>query len=124
MKRIEEIEARRKEILKEMGQIKSMKRGTLTEQYLKVRHRGKKEPVLRGPYYVLSRHAGGGTVSRRVSLKELSKVRRELEEAKRFRELCREFEELTEELGLLVGRADEDGREKKRLNSRLRRTSR
>jgi len=114
MKRIEEISARRKEILKEMGRIKSLKRGTLTEQYLKVRHLGKKEPVLRGPYYVLSRHEEGRTVSRRVSLKELAEVRAELSAGKRFRELCREYEELTEELGLLFGVEAEDGEEKKR----------
>jgi len=114
MKRIEEIEARRKEILKEMGGIKSMKRGSLTEQYLKVRHRGKKEPVLRGPYYVLSRHAKGRTVSCRVSLKELREVRAELSAGKRLRALCREYEELTEELGFLVGGESEAGEEKKR----------
>ena len=49
MDRIKEIEKRRKEILREMGGIRSMRRGSINEQFLKVRHKGKKEPVLRGP---------------------------------------------------------------------------
>lgn len=67
MDRVKEVEKRRREILKEMGGIRSMRRGSVNEQFLKVPQKGKKEPVLRGPYYVFSRfEKGKGTKSYRL----------------------------------------------------------
>jgi hypothetical protein len=121
MDRIEKIEARRREILWEMGEIRSMRRGTLNEQYLRVAHKGKSEPVLRGPYYVLSRQEGDKTVSRRLkSGSEVAQARENIEAHKRFKGLCREFEGLTEKLGDLSKASEEEA--KKGLKSRLRRT--
>jgi pyruvate carboxylase len=109
MNRIEQIEARRREILLEMGKIRSMRRGTLNEQYLGVPHKGKSEPVLRGPYYVLSRREGDKTVSKRLkSESELDQAREDIKTRKWFKELCREFEELTEELGELSRASEEE----------------
>ncbi len=54
MEKIEAVLARREAITKEMLSIRSMRRGTISEQHLKVTHSGKKEPVECGPYYVLS----------------------------------------------------------------------
>jgi hypothetical protein len=120
MHRIEQIETRRKEILSEMGKIRSMRRGTLNEQYLRVLHKGKSEPVLRGPYYVLSRQEGDKTVSKRLKSDEVARAREDIEAHKRFKALCREFEGLTEELGQL-STASEEG-VKKGLKSSSRRT--
>jgi hypothetical protein len=99
MEKIEAVLARREAITKEMLSIRSMRRGTINEQYLKVPHRGKKEPAECGPYYVLSRREDNKTVSRRLSAgEELEKTRRDISEHKRFVGLCKEFEELTEKL--------------------------
>jgi len=112
----QELEARRNEILEEMRSIRSMRRGTINEQYLKVRLQRKKEPALRGPYYVLSRRAGEKTVSQRLtSVGELEQARKDVGEYKRFLALCREFEQVTTRLGELERQVPEVEREKKRL---------
>ncbi len=124
MEGIKQIEERRKEILKEMETIRSMRRGKVNEQFLKGARKGKKEPVYRGPYYVFSRHEKGkGTKSYRLkSQQEVESARRDVEAHKLFQELCREYEELTEELGRLERDGGESSPEKKLRRSRSRRT--
>ena len=115
MNTVKEIDCKRKEILQQMGEMRSMRRGTINEQFFEVGQKGKREPVLRGPYYVLSRREGKKTVSKRLTSKEeLERVRQDINAQKRFRKLCREFEELTERLGELERELDEGSREKKR----------
>jgi len=119
MSQIEAIEQRRAEILKQMSRIGSLKRGSITEQYLKVRLKGQPRAVLRGPYYVFSRREGGRTVSRRLTTeRDLAQAREEVSAARRFRELCREYEELTERLGALERGLGGGTAEKKRLRRR------
>ena len=121
MDAITEIEERREIILKEIRAIRSMKRGTINEQYLKVPRKGKDEPALRGPYYVLSRREGGKTVSQRLSSPEaLASARADVEAHKRFVTLCKEYEILTEKLGDLE-KSGISPEEKKRLKSRSKR---
>jgi len=118
---IEELIARRDSILREMGSIRCMKRGTITEQYLRVRHKGRSEPVLRGPYYLFSRKENKRTVGKRLtSAAELAQARADVAAHKRFVQLCREFEELTERLGELERQLADDEAQKKtpRLPSR------
>ncbi len=118
MNPIQELEARRNAILEEIRSIRSLRRGTINEQYLKVRLRGKKELALRGPYYVFSRREGGKTVSQRLtSSGELEQARRDAGAYKKFWSLCREFEQVTTRLGELERRVPELEQEKKRLRS-------
>ena len=117
MATILELESRRDAILQEMRSIRSMRRGSINKQYLKVHHRGIKQPIARGPYYVLSRHEPrtGKTVSRRLtSKKDVEKARTDIEEYHRFVALCREYQELTETLGELEGSLTTERAEKKR----------
>jgi hypothetical protein len=98
MSSIKEIEARRGAILEEMLSIRSMKRGSITKQYLKVPQKGK-QPERRGPYYVFSRQEKGRTVSNRItSAAELEQAHQDLEAHTRFVRLCKEYEALTERL--------------------------
>jgi hypothetical protein len=116
---LEKVQARRKQIADEMLQIPSLVRGALTEQFLEVRHKGKKKPVRRGPYYVLSRSEKGRTRSCRIPRREALQVQREVANYKRFEALCEEFMELTERLGELEREADsEQEAVKKGLKSR------
>ena len=102
MSAILEIETRRDAILEEMRCIRSMRRGTINEQYLKVRHKGKKEPVKKGPYYLFSRREEERTVGHRLTTQdEIEQAKKDVTAHKQFIELCREFEALTEKLGEL-----------------------
>ncbi|MGH9364255.1 MAG: DUF6788 family protein [Thermoanaerobaculia bacterium] len=123
MDTIHDLEARRSAILREIQSIRSMKRGSISEQHLKVRVKARTEPVLRGPYYVLSRREGQKTVSERLtSTSQLEQARRDVAAHKRFVVLCQQFERLTEQLGLLEHEQPELVQEKKRPRSRSKKT--
>jgi len=101
-----------------------MERGTINEQYLSVRHKGRKQPVKRGPYYVFSRREGNKTVSRRLtSPEQLQQARQDVARHERFVALCRAFEGLTERLGKLERGEPELVREKKPRKSPSSRTA-
>ncbi len=100
---IQEIEIRRNAILEEMRSIRTMRRGTINEQYLEVRHKGKKEPIKKGPYHLFSRREGNRTVGYRLRTpEELEQAQADVAAHKHFIELCREFESLTEKMGELL----------------------
>ena len=102
MDTVQQLEARRNAILEEMRSIRSMRRGTVNEQYFKTCLKGRKGMVRQGPYYVLSRREGAKTVSKRLrSVAELQQAQKDAAEYKRFLGLCQEFERLTARLGEL-----------------------
>ena len=118
MKPMTELDNQREALLQQMRSIRSMKRGTINEQYLKVPQKGSK-PALRGPYYVLSRREGNKTVSERLSTPtQLEQAKSDVAAHKRFTELCKEFEILTERMGALQRKADDSEWKKKRLRLR------
>jgi hypothetical protein len=119
---IRAIETKRETILSELREIRSLRRGTLNEQFLKVQHRGKKEPVLRGPYFVLSRRQGARTVSERIPADQVEQTRRDIAADKRLAELCKQYEDLTEQLGATVRDTRREGLEKKRSKLPLKKT--
>ena len=98
---MQKVQARREELVSELLGIRSLVRGALSEQFLKVPQKGQAEPALRGPYYVLSRSKEGQTRSRRVKKGEVERVREDVRNYKRFETLCAELAELTERLGEL-----------------------
>lgn len=121
MKTLLDIETRREAVLQQMRSIRSMKRGTINEQYLKVPQKGS-EPALRGPYHVLSRREGNKTVSERLTAPEqLAQAKQDIAAHRKFMELCKEFEILTERMGFLRRQA-EGPEEKKRLRRHLKQT--
>lgn len=102
MSNVRQVDARRKAILKEVNAMRSMKKGSINEQWFPVIRHGKKTDLMRGPYPVLTYKANNKTVSRRLSSKsELQHARRAVDNHKRFVALCKEFEQLTEQLGEL-----------------------
>ena len=125
MDTVQQLEARRNAILEEMRSIRSMRRGTVNEQYFETRLKGRKGLVHQGPYYVLSRREGEKTVSKRLrSEGELEQAQKDIAEYKRFLGLCQEFERLTARLGELE-RGDQGlEQEKKRFRSPSSKTER
>lgn len=118
MNPIQEIESRRNAILEEIRSIRSMKRGTINEQYFPGFLKGKKRKIQRGPYYVLSRREGGKTVSQRLlSPQELQGAQQDVASYQRFVRLCQQFVQLTEKLGEWERQASELTEEKKRHRS-------
>ena len=118
MDTVQQLEAQRNAILEEIRSIRSMRRGTVNEQYFKTRLKGRKGIVHQGPYYVLSRREGQKTLSSRLrSEAELEQARRDVAEHKRFLGLCKEFERLTARLGELERSEQGLEQEKKRFRS-------
>jgi transposase len=97
---IHELEARRNQVLQELGAIRSLRKGNLNEQWLPVVRDGKKTKKLRGPYFVWSYKVGTKTVSERVSGEQtVALARQDAANYRRFRELCAELEQLIAQLG-------------------------
>jgi hypothetical protein len=121
MDTVHDLEKKREQVLEQMRAIRSMRRGSVTEQFLKVPHKGKQKPVLRGPYWVYTWKEGGKTVGQRLSREEAAQVKKDVEAHKTFLALCKEFETLTMRLGEREGVLTP---EKKRPNSPSSRTKR
>jgi hypothetical protein len=118
MDTVQQLEAQRNAILEEIRSIRSMRRGTVNEQYFKTRLKGRKGIVHQGPYYVFSRREGQKTVSSRLrSEAELQQARKDVTEYKRFLGLCQEFERVTARLGELERSEHGLEQEKKRFRS-------
>ncbi len=98
---IQAIEVQRQAVLQQMGEIRTVVRGTFKEQMLPVPHQDKKEPVMRGPYFLLAKWEHGKTHSRRISAEDAPVVREGAENYKRLKELCEQFAALTERMGEL-----------------------
>ena len=114
MNTVRQMEQRREAVLRELGAIRSMRRGTINEQFLTVPRKGRAQAGRCGPYYVLSRWEGGKTVSRRLTNpQQVTQARADMAAYQRFVALCREYERLTEQLGQLERAGAEGGGEKK-----------
>ena len=114
MDTVRQLEQQREGILKQLRQIRSLRRGTINEQYLQVPHKGQPEPVRRGPYYVLSRHEDGKTVSQRLrSPEQVEQARADVAAHRRFVALCDTYAQVTEQLGQLERGGGGQGQEKK-----------
>ncbi len=120
MDEIRSLENRRERILKEMREIRAMRKGSVTEQYLKVKKKGQRDPEIRGPYPIYTRKEKGKTMGQRLSREEAERFREEVDAFHHFRYLCDEYAKLTERLGDIERGLGEESREKKRRRSRSR----
>lgn len=118
MRASKDIEKERESILSQLRELRSLRRGTINEQFLKTRSAKTGETVINGPYYVLSRKEGKKTVSKRLKPgTELERAREDVAEHKRFLGLCKDLEQLTEELGASARFETLESSEKKRRRS-------
>ena len=118
MKTVESIEKRREEIIQEIKNISSMRKGTINEQYLKVPHKNK-ETSIQGPYYVLTKKENGKTISVRISNNDVEEIKKETEQYKKFCFLTSEFASITEELTIMNKTVnDEDSKKNKKCTKK------
>ena len=110
------LEARRRAIFEQLEAIRSLRKGTLSEQWVPVVRDGKKTKKLRGPYFVWTFKAGKKTVSERIKGKQEQQwAQHDALNYQRFKDLCAELEDLTHQLGLAERQAQEEtGAVKKR----------
>ena len=102
-----QLELRRCELVEEIDAIRSMRIGTLSERYNKVRNK-KGEVVLNGPYQILTRKgADNKTISESISEKDVPRIREEVDNYKCFKQLTDEYAEVCEKLSQLAGSEDE-----------------
>jgi hypothetical protein len=96
------LERQRTEILKRMERIRTMRRGTVSEQFLKVSQKGQAEPVERGPYYLWQYWEQGKPLRKRLrSAAEVAAAQKEVAAHKEFEELCARYVRVAEQLGEL-----------------------
>lgn len=99
MDEIKEFERKRDKIKKELIEIGDMRRGSVTKQYLPVKHIGEAEPTLCGPYYVFTTKTGRKTIGRRLQGgPELEKITREVKNFHHFQRICRELITVNEQI--------------------------
>lgn len=96
------LEGRRLDLLRQLGEIRTLRKGSLNEQWFPSVRQGKKTKELRGPYFLWTHKKNNKTVSERVVGEQaLFRARQDEENYRRFRELCREYEVVAQELGEL-----------------------
>jgi len=99
MKKIEALEKKRESLEKEIIKIGHMRRGSVSEQFVPVKHKGKKAPVLRGPYYVYTAKHKGKSIGKHLKVgPELEKYRQEVNNYHRFQRLISEFVNVNEKI--------------------------
>lgn len=102
MKSLQSVEAQRRRVLDELASIRSLRKGSLTEQWAPVVRQGEETKEVRGPYHLWTYKAGSKTVSERITgQEEVKHAQQDALNYQRFKHLCRELEELTHELGIL-----------------------
>ncbi len=100
MSRVQQLEMRRKEVLRELEAIRSLRKGNLNEQWFPVVREGRKTKELRGPYFVWSRKVGKKTVSERLKNElQIAVARQDAANYRKFKQLCGELEKVIKEFG-------------------------
>lgn len=116
MNSIEELEYRKNELITQIQDLETMRRGTISEQYLKV-PRKNLEPSLRGPYYVFAKNLKGKTISSRINnFEELELLRKDVENYKKFNNLSKEFVSVMEAI-TDIKRSESTADSKKTVNT-------
>ncbi len=97
--RIDQLEQQRQDILRKIGKIRKMRRGSVTEQFFEAPRKGKTEPVRQGPYYLWQYWEHGRPRRQRLrGAPEVTSARAEVAAHREFEELCARYVRVAEEL--------------------------
>jgi len=89
----------RQTILTHISLIEEMRRGSVTRQFLKIKLKGQKEPILAGPYALFTCKKNGRTVGRRLrGQEEIHRLEHQVQNFHTFQNLCRQLVEISEKL--------------------------
>jgi hypothetical protein len=99
MPKLPELRQVRQELLGHISAIEEMRRGSVIRQFLKLRLKGQKEPVLAGPYALYTCKKKGKTEGRRLhGTEEIRRLEQQVENYHVFRRLCAELVEVSEQI--------------------------
>jgi hypothetical protein len=92
---------KRGNIAKAIGEIHSMRKGSLNSWKQKVVHKDG-EVAMKGPYYALTKKdPGGKTITQSIPANDVPRIRQEVENYKEFRRLTDEYIEVCEGIAML-----------------------
>ncbi len=99
MSHLAKLRTLRLELLDDISALEEMRRGSVVRQFLKVKLKGRKTPVLSGPYPLYTRKKKGKTVARRLrDSEEVRRLEKQVENYHLFRRLCAELVEVSEQI--------------------------
>jgi len=99
MAKLPQLRQLRRELLGHISAIEEMRRGSVVRQFLRLRLKGQKEPVLAGPYALYTCKKKGKTVGRRLhGSDEIRRLEEQVENYHVFRKLCTELVEVSEKI--------------------------
>ena len=97
MSRLPKLRQHRADLLRHIGAIEEMRRGSVTRQFLKVKRPDSEESVFTGPYPLFTCKKNGRTVGRRLhDPDEVRKLENQVENYHSFRRLCSQLVEVSE----------------------------
>jgi hypothetical protein len=89
----------RQETLTHIALIEEMRRGSVTRQFLKIRLKGQRDPVLAGPYALFTCKKNGRTVGHRLhDAEEIRLLEHQVQNFHTFQNLCRRLVEISEKI--------------------------
>jgi hypothetical protein len=91
------LDQKRQRILQQIAEIRRLRRGQISEQYL-TRTNAAGHAVRFGPYYVWQRTVDGQKHSDRIPAEAVPQARADLEAYERFRRLCSDLAAVNEEI--------------------------
>jgi hypothetical protein len=101
MSNILQLLTRRKEIIGEMNEIKTMRKGVLITKHQKVKHKNG-NVVVKGPYYELTKKGPGGkTIAQSIPVKDAGHIQSEVDNYKNFRQLSDEYVDICEKISII-----------------------
>jgi hypothetical protein len=113
------IDEQQQGVLEQMGRIRVMRRGTLSQQEYGQRRERKGGKGATGPYFVWQGSVDGGHFSKRVGAGRAQRMREEIAQRKCFEDLCAQYVALGEQRAELTPDAQDETEEvKKGLKSR------
>jgi hypothetical protein len=99
MSQLPKLRKQRQEILGHIVFIEEMRRGSVTRQFLKIKHKGLTEPVLIGPYALYTCKKKGKTLGRRLrDPEEIRRLENQVENYHVFRRLSSELVDVSEQI--------------------------